>query len=325
MLFQGTLSALDGGDVLGTLYDLAHSVLILGTLDHLHQTLVLGRKQEERIAKQSIGTRGEDGDLALVALDGVALGIAKGEVYFGALGTANPVCLHLLDALGPTGKLLQVVKELLCVRGDLDVPLLEIALFHLGIATPATALGHLFVSKYRLALGAPIDRVLLAIDQSALPKLLKNPLAPAIVIGAAGLDQAIHIIGKAHALHRGERLIHILIGPSRSLGIVLDSGVLGGQAKGVKTDGMQYVKATHAGLARHGVTNGVVARMAHVQVAGRVREHLEHVLLGLSRIGINGKKVLVVPGLHPFFLNGFRIVGRNLFLMICAIAHIDSF
>ena len=264
-------------------------------------------------------------DLALVALNGVTIGVAEGEVDLSAFRAADPVGLHLLDALRPAGKLLQVVEELLCVRGDLDVPLLEVALFHLGVATPATALGHLFVSKHRLALGAPIDRVLLAIDQSAFPQLLENPLAPAIVIGTAGLDQAIHVIGKAHALHRGERLIHILIGPSRSLGIVLDSGVLGGQAKGVKTDGMQHVKATHASLARHGVANGIVARMAHVKVARGVREHLEHVLLGLSRIGIDGKKVLVVPGLHPFFLNGFRIVGRNLFLMICAVAHIGSF
>ena len=45
---------------------------------------------------------------------------------------------------------------------------------------------------------------------------------------------------------------------------MLDGGVLSGQAKGVKADGMQHVKAAHAGLTGHGVADGVVARVAHV-------------------------------------------------------------
>ena len=106
---------------------------------------------------------------------------------------------------------------------------------------------------------------------------------------------------------------------------MLDGCVLGGKAKGIEADGVQHVKTTHASLARHGIADGVVARMAHVQVTRGIREHLEHVFLGLGRVGINGKEVLVVPGLHPFFLDRLRVVGRNLFLMICAVAHIGSF
>ena len=106
---------------------------------------------------------------------------------------------------------------------------------------------------------------------------------------------------------------------------MLNSGVLGRQAKGVKADGMQHVVAAHAGLTGHGIADGIVARVAHVQVARRIREHLEHVLLGLAVVGVDSKEVGVLPGLHPPRLNGLRVVCRDLVLMICAIAHFSSF
>lgn len=48
---------------------------------------------------------------------------------------------------------------------------------------------------------------------------------------------------------------------------MLDGGVLGGQAKGIEADRVQHVKAAHAGLTGHGIADGIVARVAHVQVA----------------------------------------------------------
>ena len=238
MLFEGALGTLNGRDVLGVLDDLGDGLLVLRALDELIQTSVLGSQDKEGDAKERVGTRGEDGDLALVALDGLAILVAQGKVDLGALGAANPIGLHLLDALGPAGELLQVVEQLLGVLGDLVVPLLKIALLGLGAATPALALGHLLVSQNGLAGGAPVDRVLLAVDQALFPHLLKDPLTPAVIVGAAGLDHAIQIVGEAHALHRGERLVHVLIRPGGSLRVVLDGGVLGGQAKGVEADGM---------------------------------------------------------------------------------------
>ena len=325
VLFEGALGTLDGRDMLGVLDDLGDGLLVLRALDELMQAGVLGSQDKEGDAKKGVGTRGEDGDLTLVALDGLAILVAQGKVDLGTLGAADPVGLHLLDALGPAGELLQVVEQLLGVLGNLVVPLLEVALLGLGAATPALALGHLLVGKNGLAGGAPVDRVLLAVDQALFPHLLKDPLTPAIVVGAAGLNGAIQVVGEAHALHRGERLVHVLIRPGGSLRVVLDGGILGRQAKGVKADGMQHVKAAHAGLTGHGIADGVVARVAHVQVARRIRKHLEHVLLGLAGVSVDGKEVLVIPRLHPPGLNGLRVVGRDLVLMICAIAHISSF
>ena len=325
VLLEGALGTLDSRDMLGVLDDLSDGLLVLRALDELVKTGVLRSQDKEGHTKERIGTRGEDGDLALVALDGLAILVAKGKVNLGALGATDPVGLHLLDALGPAGELLQIVEQLLGVLGDLEVPLLKVALLRLGAAAPAFALSDLLVGQNGLAGRTPVDRVLLAVDQALFPQLLKDPLTPAVVVGAAGLDHAIQIVGEAHTLHRGERLVHILIRPGGSLRIVLNSGVLGRQAKGVKADGVQHVVAAHAGLTGHGIADGIVARVAHMQVARRIREHLEHVLFRLAVVGVDGKEVGILPGLHPPGLNGLRVVGRNLVLMICAIAHISSF
>ena len=325
VLLEGALGTLDGRDMLGILDDLGDGLLVLRALDELVQTGVLGSQDKEGDTEERVGSRGEDGNLTLFALDGLAILVAQGKVDFGALGTADPVGLHLLDALGPAGELLQIVEQLLGVLGNLEVPLLQVALLGLGAAAPALTLGDLFVGQNGLAVGTPVDRVLLAVDQALFPQLLKDPLTPTVVVGAAGLDHAIQIVGEAHALHRGERLVHVLIRPGGSLRVVLDGGVLGGQAKGIEADGVQHVVAAHAGLTGHGIADGIVARVAHVQVARRIREHLEHVLLGLAVVGVDGKEVGVLPGLHPPGLNGLRVVGRDLILMICAIAHISSF
>ncbi len=87
------------------------------------------------------------------------------------------------------------------------------------------------------------------------------------------------------------RLVDVLVRPLGSLRVVLDGGVLGRQAKGIEADGMQHVVAAHAGLTGHGIADGIVARVAHVEVARGIREHLEHVLLGLAVVGVDGKEV----------------------------------
>ena len=108
---------------------------------------------------------------------------------------------------------------------------------------------------------------------------------------------------------------------------MLDGGVFRGQAKSVEADGMQHVETAHAGLARHSVADGVIACMPHVQVARRIREHLENVLLGLGRIGVHGKEIALLPCLHPFPLNGPGVIRRDLtrhaalVVMLAAIAH----
>ena len=107
--------------------------------------------------------------------------------------------------------------------------------------------------------------------------------------------------------------------------VLVACGVLGGQAKGVVAHRVQHVKAAHAGLARHGVADRVVARVAHVQVARGVREHLQHVLLGLLGALLGLVELLGVPLGLPAGLDLLGVVGRDLEVLL-GVAHLrDSF
>ena len=117
---------------------------------------------------------------------GLAGGVAQREVDLGAFAAADPVRLHRLDALGPARQLVEVVEQLLRVVGDLEVPLLELALLDHALAAPAHAVADdLLVGEHRRAARAPVHRRGLALDQAALPDLQEDPLAPAVVVDVA--------------------------------------------------------------------------------------------------------------------------------------------
>ena len=104
---------------------------------------IFRRQHEEAAAEQRVGAGGEHGDDVVFRQLGrrVAVAVAQRmKSTLRALGAADPVRLLLLHALGPAFELIQVVQQLLGVVGDLVVPLGEVALLNLGIASPAATL-----------------------------------------------------------------------------------------------------------------------------------------------------------------------------------------
>ena len=297
--------ALDGRGGGSNLLHLAYLGLVLGARDQTLDELVLRCEHEEGATEERIGTRREHGD-GLVG--GLARLVAERELHLGTLAATDPICLHLLDALGPAGQLVEVIKQLLGVIGDLEVPLVELAALDGGMAAPARALLDLLVGEHGLAVGAPVDGIGLAICQALLVHLEEEPLAPAIVVLLARDDRAVPIVGKAHALEARHLGVDVLEGPGGRMAMMLDGGVFGRQAKGVPSDGMQHVVAVHVQVARVDVTDGVVAHMTHVDVAARVREHLEHVLRRALGCLVKLEKLMLRPVLLPFGFDGMRII-----------------
>ena len=227
MLFVVTLGALHRGDLLGGLDEIHNRLLVFGALDKRRETLVFRSEHEEARAEQRVGTRGEHGDdIVFGGLGGhVTVFIAQHEVDLGAFRAANPVGLLLLHALGPAFELVKVVKQFLRIVGDLQIPLREVALLDFGIATPATALDNLLVRQNGLATRAPIHGRIAALDEAALPELLKNPLAPAIVLRVARNNGAIPVVGKAHSLKAGLLGFDVGIRPFGRMAMVFDGGI----------------------------------------------------------------------------------------------------
>jgi len=309
VLLAGGALAVDGRDLLRGGLELIEVLLVLGAGDELGCERALGREEEERHAEERVRTRGEDGDRAVGG--GQAVDVRKRERDLGALGAPDPVALLRLDVFRPAGERVEVVEKLLGVVGDLEVPLRELALLGDGTAPPAASLHDLLVGEHGLAGRAPVDGRRVTIREALLPHLDEHPLAPPVVLGVAGVERAVVVIREAHAPHGLDRLVDVLVRPDARLGVVLDGRVLGWQPEGVEAHGVQHVVAPHARLTGHRVSDGVVARVTHVQVAGWVREHLEDVLLRLRRILVGLVELVRFPLGLPLGLDCLRVIRRN--------------
>ena len=90
----------------------------------------------------------------------------------------------------------------------------------------------------------------------------------------------------------------------------LDGVVLRRQAEGVPAHRVQHVEALHALEARDDVGRDVVAAVADAEaVAGRVREEVEAVELGLVALVGRAVGVALLPEALPLLLDGVRVVA----------------
>ena len=101
---------------------------------------VLGGEDEEGGAEERVGAGGEDREVELELL--------AAEDDLGALGAADPVALHRDHVLGPGLEQVEVGEQALGVVGDLEEPLLELALHDLGAAALAAAVDDLLVGEH---------------------------------------------------------------------------------------------------------------------------------------------------------------------------------
>ena len=201
------------------------------------------------------------------------------QVELSALALPDPVPLHGQHALGPAGQPVAPGQELLGIVGDLEEPALDLLGHDLRVAAPAAPVLDLLVGEDGLARGAPVDPGSLLVRQAALEHADEDELLPAIVGRVARGELAVPVVGHAEPpelrLHVGD----VLVRPHGGVHAVVDGGVLGRHAEGVPAHGVQHVVAAHPLEARQEIADRVHAHVAHVDAAGRVREHLEAVVL----------------------------------------------
>ena len=234
---------------------------------------VPGREDHAGRAVDSVDARGEDAD-GSEALDV--------EIDFRALAAADPVALHGEDALGPAAfELGDVFEEFVGVGGGAEEPLFERALFDGGVfVTPAAAIDNLLIGEHGGAFGAPVDEGLFAVGESAFEHAEEEPLVPAIIIGLAGGDFAVPVVGEGEAAVGALHFLNVGEGPFAGRALVGDGGVFGGETEGVPAHGVEDVVAAHPHIAGEGVADGVIADVADMERAAGVGEHLEHVVFG---------------------------------------------
>ncbi len=201
------------------------------------------------------------------------------ESHTRALGSADPVALHRQHFFRPVLETPERLEQLVRIGGDAQEPLLQVALGHDGAAPPARPVDDLLVREHRLATAAPVDRGPPPIGQAAAEHSREQPLIPAVVVRQTRGDLALPGVADAQPLELSLHVGDVVERPLLGMHVVLDRRVLGGQTEGVPSERMQHVVAAHAHHPRADVADHVVAYVAHVRVARRVREHLEAIEL----------------------------------------------
>ena len=236
------------------------------------------------------------------------------EGDLGPLGAADPVALHRDHVLGPGLEQVEVGEQAVGVLGDLEEPLFEVARLDQAAAALAAPVDHLLVGEHRLVDRAPLDRRLGPVGEPALVEAQEQPLGPAVVRRPVAGDLARPVDRDAP----GAELL--AVGLDRGLGRLarvdacLDRVVLRREAEGVVAHRVDHVVAVAAAEVGERVADRVVLQVADVRLAGRVREHLEHVGLRLRVVetGLAGVRdlpgALALPDLLPATFDRVRVV-----------------
>ncbi len=261
---------------------------------------MLGRQHHEGHTPQGIRAGGKH--LQRVALFG-------GEDDMRAFGFTNPVGLQRAHAFRPidTVKTQQFIR----VFRDAEEPLIQVFLDHRRAAAFAVAVvaPHLLARQGGIAIGAPIDRRHLMIRQPVLEELREEPLRPAVVfrIGRDGFAPPVE-----HGAHGAQLLAHVFdvaVGPHARVDVLADCRVFSRKPERIKTHWEKHVEPAHAHEARPGIRGRHGIPVTDVQVAGRVRQHGQRVVLGALRIYIGVIQSVGFPTLLPAGLDLCRIVN----------------
>ncbi len=274
-----------------------HFLLPVGGGDALHQGMLRGEDHVSG-AEQGIGPGGVDLQRFIQAF--------YAEMDACSLAPPDPVALHELDGLRPV-EFFQVLQKPVRVGGDPEHPLPDALARHLRVAAIALAVLHFLVRQSGLAGGTPIDGHVRLVGEPALEQLEENPLGPAEIVGRARGKFAVPVVGESERLDLGTEAFNVRHRGDRRMGARLYGVVLGREAEGVETHGMEHVVPAHAQEAAVDVRGRIALGMSDVEAGpGWIGEHVEHIpapFPGIGRILHRAKRLVALPARLPFFLD----------------------
>ena len=230
------------------------------------------------------------------------------EPHQRAFRLADPVALHLLDALGPVERV-EPLEEALGVGGDLEHPLAH-RLADDGVAAAlGLAVDDLLVREHRAERRTPVHRHLGDVGETLLVELLEDPLSPAVVFRVGRVDLAVPVVGEAEGADLLAEAVDVLLRRHGRVRARLDGVLLGREAEGVPPHRVQDVEALHALVAAEDVRRRIALRVADVESgAGRIGEHVEAVELLAPAVRVRLEGLVLEPELLPLLLDGRKIV-----------------
>ena len=263
----------------------------------LFRQRVVGGDADKACAHERIRAGGVDLDLAP---------IGAGEAELQATGFTDPVRLHELHLGRPVIQPVDGREQFFGEIGDFEEPLGQLAALDICAGAPAFAVDYLLIGEHGHIDGIPVDHGVLAVDETFIQEIYEKSLLLAVIFRVAGGEFAGPVQRPAHRLHLGLHVFDVLVGPVFRVSAGGHRRVFGGHAEGVPAHRVQHVMAGREFVAGDYVAHRVVAHMAHVNAARRVREHLEHVVFGLVGAAGGAENTGLFPCGLPF---GFDLVG----------------
>ena len=190
------------------------------------------------------------------------------EFHFTAVRLANPVLLHKFCLFGPV-KSVKTSEKFLCVICYLEKPLCKIFSHNGASASFANAVLCLLVGKDGATRRTPVDGGFLSVCKAVLVHLKEHPLCPSIIVGHAGLDFVIPVIGCAHLLQLLFHCGNIFDGAVLGVDARLDCIVFCRQTESVKSHRVEDFLALHTLEACKTVTRAVVVPVTCVEFCPR--------------------------------------------------------
>ncbi len=267
---------------------------------------MIRRDRHELGTEQRVMPRGEYLELALAGRRGRRIE-RKADQH--ALGAADPVALHQPHLVGPAVERIERVQQLLRIFGDLEHPLLHLALFDRRAGAPAAAVDHLFVRQHGHVDRIPVDLALLAFGQSRAQEIQEHLLLVLVIRGIAGREFPAPVERQPDRLQLLPHRRDVVVGPRLGRDIALDRGVFRRQPERVPAHRVQYVIAPGTHEARQHVAQRIVADMTDMDAPGRVGEHLEHVVFRPRIVVFAGENGLVLPLALPARLGFTGVVA----------------
>ena len=124
------------------------------------------------------------------------------------------------------------------------------------------------------------------------------------MIDLTGGNFAVPIIGQSQFLLLTGHVGDIFHRPFSRVDTMFDRGILSRHTKRIPAHRMQHVKTVHTAEAGNYVADGIIAYVSHMQVARRIREHVQHIRLGFACINISFKGLVIFPIFLPFAFYG---------------------
>ena len=273
---------------------------------------MLGRELHRGRAEDRVYARGKDRDRRSRGTEpSMVLCVIEFEIDQRAFAAPDPIPLHGADFFRPAFKLVEPAQQFVGILRRTYEPLLQFTLLNQCVFMPPAAAVHdLLVGQHGRALRTPVHLALLAVRQSLLEELEKEPLIPAVVLRKTGRNLARPVVGEAEPLHLRLHVGDVAQRPLARWRVVLDRGIFRRQSERIPSHGMKHVVAIHPHVARQRIANRIVAHVPHVQRARGIGQHFENVILLLGRVGLGGvKRSILLPALEPFSLNALRVIA----------------